>query len=109
MENRWSSRKGLRLGVDVCYGDKISSCRSKDIAMGGTYLEFNSQTEFDQFINVELIFYLERSAGEIKYALPAQVVRVERQGKQYGIGLKFHNFDTSVFRTLQELLSYQES
>ena len=53
--------------------------------------------------DVELVFYLNDGTKETKYQLHAKVVRVADEG----IGLKFHDFDTSVFRSLQELINYK--
>ena len=105
MDNRWSNRKGLELGVDVYHqGDKLASCRSKDIGLGGAYLEpvnINDTLFIDA--NVDLVFHLIEGTYDVKYALHARIVRIDEEG----IGLKFHAFDTAVFRSLQQLMTYK--
>ena len=112
MENRWSDRRGLELGVEVYQaGDKLMTCRSKDIGLGGTYLMVSSddvdvedhQFALDADSDVELVFHINDGSLDTKYYLHAKVIRVSENG----IGLKFHDFDTSVFRSLQELLNYK--
>ena len=40
MENRWSERKDLALGVDIFHqGYKLATCQSKDIGLGGAYVD----------------------------------------------------------------------
>ena len=110
MENRWSDRRGLELGVEVFQaGDKLMSCRCKDIGLGGTYLSVDMLAMADaSMINtnsdVELVFHIDDGAAATKYYLHAKVVRISNSG----MGLKFHDFDTSVFRALQELINYKQ-
>lgn len=104
MENRWSDRKGLELGVEVYQaGDKLLMCRSKDIGLGGTFLNADDVSAITTDSDVELVFHMDDGVKETKYYLHAKVVRVS----EAGIGLKFHDFDTSVFRSLQELMNYK--
>ena len=102
MNNRWSERKDLELGVDVYHrGDKLTTCRSKDIALGGTYLDATGEGhDLRVDHSVELIFHLFEGGHATKYSLHARVVRIDEEG----IGLRFHDFDTMVFRSLQRLL-----
>ena len=40
MENRWSDRRELRLDVDVFRnGEKLCSCQSRDVGLGGAFLD----------------------------------------------------------------------
>ena len=104
MENRWSDRRDLRLDVDVFRnGEKICSCQSRDVGLGGTFLDLNPAHSMGQDDNVELVFHLMSGQAPIKHSLHARVVRVTRDG----VGLKFHEFDTGVFRSLQEIMSYK--
>jgi hypothetical protein len=104
MENRWSDRRDLFLGVDVNFGsDKFVVCKSRDVGLGGVFLNVNSTDEFRLDSSVELVFHLFDGSQETKYVLRARVVRIARDG----IGLKFHDFDTSVFRALQQLMCYR--
>lgn len=106
MENRWSGRKDLELGVDIYHQDqKLGTCLSRDIALGGTYIDLhniNADHDLDIDANVELVFHISDGVTDTKYSLHAKVVRVEGEG----IGLKFYDFDTVVFRSLQNLMSY---
>lgn len=104
MENRWSDRRDLFLGVDVNLGsDKSVICKSRDVGLGGVFLNVKMPELFRVDNSVELIFHLFDGNQETKYVLKARVVRIASDG----IGLKFHNFDTSVFRALQQLMCYR--
>jgi hypothetical protein len=106
MENRWSDRRELRLDVDVLRdGEKVCSCQSRDVGLGGTFLDLEPAHSMGQDENVELVFHLSSAEGQVKHSLNARIVRVTEEG----IGLKFHEFDTSVFRSLQEIMSYKQS
>ena len=104
MENRWSDRRELRLDVDVFRnGQKICSCQSRDVGLGGAFLDMEQAESVAQDDNLELVVHLLSGQTPIKHSLRARVVRVTDQG----VGLKFHEFDTSVFRSLQEIMSYK--
>ncbi len=107
MEKRWSERKQLCVGVDVYLnGDLLNSGRSSDIGLGGTFLGIDSVAGMDKDANVELVFRLvSGEAGEesVRHKINARVVRIVDEG----VGLKFCNFDTGVFRSLQEIMAYQ--
>ncbi len=107
MEKRWSERKQLCVGVDVYLnGDLLNSGRSSDIGLGGTFLGIDSVAGIDEDANVELVFHLlsdETGEEGIRHKVHARVVRVV----DGGVGLKFCNFDTGVFRSLQEIMFYQ--
>ena len=104
MENRWSDRRDLQLGVDVYRaGDKIMSCLSKNIGLGGTFLAADTNHELERDADVELVFHLDDGTKQTKYFIHAKVVRLSDDG----VGFKFHDFDTSVFRSLQELINYK--
>lgn len=104
MEHRWSDRRELRLTVDVLrQGEMLFSCESRDVGLGGTFLDLGPKQSMDPDMDVELIFHLLTGQREVKHALRARVVRVS----DHGAGLRFHEFDTSVFRSLQEIMSYK--
>jgi hypothetical protein len=107
MDNRWSNRKDLDISVDIYqHGDKLASGRSRDVGLGGAYLD-TVQAKHNLHIDnhVELVFHLFEGSSEVKYALHARVVRIDSDG----IGLKFHDFDTGVFRSLQQIMTYKEA
>lgn len=104
MENRWSDRRELQLDVDVYRdGAKVCACRSRDVGLGGTFLDLESNHSLGQDENIELVFHLMSGQNPIKHNMHARVVRIT----SHGVGLKFHEFDTSVFRSLQEIMSYK--
>jgi hypothetical protein len=105
MENRWSDRRDLCLGVDIIQqGKKLATCTSRDVGLGGTYIGVDDDTKQRLHLDadVELVFHLLDDQQETKHTLYARIVRVDTGG----IGLKFHEFDTGVFRSLQEIMSY---
>lgn len=104
MENRWSDRRDLHLGVDVYVGgDKHITCQSRDVGLGGAFLNTGQSHNFGVDTSVELVFHLVEGKQKKKYVLPARIIRVTDSG----IGLKFHDFDTGVFRALQQLMCYR--
>lgn len=104
MENRWSDRRELRLDVEVFRnGQKICSCQSRDVGLGGAFIDMPEAESVAQDDNLELVVHLLSGQTPIKHSLRARVVRVTGDG----VGLKFHEFDTSVFRSLQEIMSYK--
>jgi len=104
MENRWSDRRELRLTVDVYRnGEKLCSCQSRDVGLGGAFLDLEHAHPIEPDDNVDLVFHLLSGDRQVKHNLHARIVRVTNEG----VGLKFHEFDTSVFRSLQEIMSYK--
>jgi len=101
IEQRWSQRRAVVLGVDVFdHGSLLVSCRSRDVGLGGVFLEAEGgQFKHDQ--DVELFFSLGED-GSTKHKLKAKVVRVFDQGA----GFVFKDFDTSSFRSLQEIMRH---
>jgi acyl CoA:acetate/3-ketoacid CoA transferase alpha subunit len=102
-EQRWSQRRNAKLDVDVFdHGSLVTSCSSRDVGLGGVFLE-TSMGCFTENQVVDLCFFL----GEeniIKHNLKAKVVRI----MDSGAGLKFKDFDTSSFRTLQEIMRHSD-
>ena len=104
MEKRWSERKELSLGVDVYqHGQLLGSGFSHDIGLGGAFLGINTPLEILNDTDVELIFFLASSGQGARHKINAKVTRVSEQG----VGFKFCDFDTGVFRSLQEIMSYK--
>jgi len=107
MEHRWSDRRDLRLTVDIMSaGNKLMSCSSQNIGLGGTRLQLGSDNighalKIEQ--DVELIFYVPQANRETKYSINSKVV----WQSESDIGLKFQDYNTSVFRSLQELINYK--
>ena len=105
MEKRWSERKTLRLGVDVYReGELLASCISADIGLGGAFLSLDSDLAIPKNEGIELVFRLSRDGHNTKHKINARIARVSESG----VGLKFCDFDTGVFRSLQEIMSYKK-
>lgn len=103
MEKRWSERKGLRVGVDIFrHGVLLGSCFSHDIGLGGAFLGADCPVHLQKDTDVDLVFRL-MSSGEsgTRHKISARVARVAGDG----IGFKFCEFDTGVFRSLQEIMA----
>lgn len=103
MEKRWSERKQLSVGVDIYQqGRLLDSCYSRDIGIGGAFLGIESALPMQQDTDVELVFHL-NAAGESKsHRINARVTRISSEG----VGFKFRDFDTGVFRSLQEIMAF---
>ncbi|HEY4732332.1 MAG TPA: PilZ domain-containing protein [Gammaproteobacteria bacterium] len=105
MEQRWSPRTRVNLDVDLLVkGKEIGGCRTRDIGMGGAFVEVSKDLQIEKAI-VELIFKLGSSNQISRHKIKAMIVRVA----QDGVGLMFRDFDASAFRSLQEILQYAQS
>jgi len=106
MENRWSDRRELCLVVDLFFdnGQRLP-CQSRDIGLGGTFLSSDSTAGLSKDTSVTLVFYLMEGPEKTSHALEARVVRICASG----VGLKFNEFETGAFRTLQTVMTYKES
>ena len=103
MEKRWSERKELDVDVDVYQrGTMLGSCHSSDIGLGGTFLSTNEALSIQKDEDVDLVFRLLSQGQGTKHNVHARVTRVTAAG----VGFKFCNFDTGVFRSLQEIMSH---
>lgn len=103
-EQRWSQRRTVSLDVDVFdHGSLITACNSRDVGLGGVFLETENEC-FVENQDVDLCFFLGEN-NSVKHTLKAKVVRVI----DVGVGFKFKDFDTSSFRTLQEIMRHSSS
>jgi len=106
MEKRWSERKELEVNVDVYQrGALLGSCHSFDIGLGGTFLSTDEALSIHKDEDVDLIFRLLTDGQGTKHSVHARVTRVTTGG----VGFKCCNFDTGVFRSLQEIMSYKRA
>jgi hypothetical protein len=106
MEKRWSERKELNVAVDVYqHGELLGSCHAADIGLGGTFLSTNEALSIRKDEDVDLIFRLLSEGQGTKHNVHAKVTRVT----DGGVGFKFCNFDTGVFRSLQEIMSHNRA
>ena len=105
MEQRWSPRTRVNLDVDLLIkGKELGGCRTRDIGMGGAFVEVNGDVHVEKSI-VELIFKLGSGNQFSSHKIKAIIVRVAEDG----VGLMFRDFDASAFRSLQEILQYAQS
>lgn len=106
MERRWTERTPINVAVDLAYaGMQAGEYRTRDIGLGGVFVELPKATEIAAETPVELIFKLGSGEGVTKHRINARVVRVTDEG----IGMMFRDFDASAFRSLQEVLRYKQS
>ncbi len=105
MEQRSCLRSAVKIPVlldNIGAGD--IRCASRDVGMGGMFLEANSPS-LSKGEEVQVVFSLPTEKGGRDHYLTARVARVEKDG----VGVTFFNPDTATFRTLQELLKYSKS
>ena len=99
VEQRWSQRRDVSLGVDVLEnGEIVVSCQSKDVGLGGAFVQAERRT-----LNIDTDYELCFSLGQkdmAKQKLKARIVRVSHDG----FGFMFKDFDTNSFRALQEIM-----
>lgn len=106
MEKRWSERKSLQVDVDVYQlGELLGSCFSSDIGLGGAFLTVGDAFDMPKDSGIELVFNLSAGGQSTRHKINARVTRTA----QGGVGLKFCDFDTGVFRSLQEIMSYKKN
>ena len=105
IEQRWSQRRAVSLAVDIVeHGELLTSCKSKDVGLGGVFLQ--TQTDMlDRDKDVELLFSLGDAEVPVQHKLKAKVVRLSSDGA----GFMFKDFDTSSFRALQEIIRYSSA
>ncbi len=105
MENRWSDRRSVGLGVDVYHsGEKVISGMARDMGMGGVFLDVAAKDCIKINAAVDLVFHLVEDGLDIKHALHAKIKRISDEG----VGLQFDYFDTGVFRALQQIMSHHD-
>ena len=101
VEQRWSQRRDVSLGVDVLEnGEVIASCQSRDVGLGGVFVNTESH-ELAADCDYELCFSLGQK-DMAKQKLKAKIVRTS----QDGYGFMFKDFDTNSFRALQEIMRH---
>jgi len=104
VEQRWSQRRDVLLGVDVLEnGELIASCQSRDVGLGGVFIE-TASGKLQDHCDYELCFSLGQK-DMAKQKLKAKIVRVADDG----YGLMFKDFDTNSFRALQEIMRHSSS
>lgn len=105
MERRWTERTPIDVPVDLSYaGMQTGECRTRDIGLGGVFVEIPGAANLAQETSVELTFKLGSGADVTKHRIHARVVRVTADG----VGMMFRDFDAGAFRSLQEVLRYKQ-
>lgn len=101
MERRWTTRTKIAVDVDVSYAGKITAWKTRDIGLGGVFVEIGN-TLLDKDEQVELVFNLRVPEVLGLPTIRAKVVRLEDNGA----GLMFKDFDAAAFRALQKVMRY---
>ncbi len=106
IESRWSQRRKVSLAVDIIEADtRLEHCRTRDVGLGGVFVETSTGHHPAKDAEVELLFKLVGNDQRlILHRLRAKVVRVTEDG----VGLMFQGFDTNSFRSLQEIMRQAE-
>lgn len=103
MEQRWSQRRKVALDVDIWrQGSALASSRTRDVGLGGVFLEVEGGRVLEKNTEVDLFFLLEAGDHVTRHKLKARVVRITVEG----FGLMFKDFDIGAFRALQEILRH---
>ena len=101
MERRWTTRAQVSL---LQSGTHTEGCRTRDVGLGGVYIELPPNLKLFAESHVELIFRLGEGSEITKHRVKARVVRVG----DTGAGMMFRDFDATTFRSLQEILRTRE-
>jgi PilZ domain len=106
MERRWTERTSINVPVDLSYaGVQTEECRTRDIGLGGVFVELPKEVNLAAETSVELTFKLGAAPQLTKHRINARVVRVTEDG----VGMMFRDFDAIAFRSLQEVLLYNQN
>lgn len=106
MERRWTERTSMNVPVDLSYaGVQTEACRTRDIGLGGVFVELPEGADLAAETPVELTFKLGTGPHFTKHRINARVVRVSGDG----VGMMFRDFDAIAFRSLQEVLLYNQN
>lgn len=101
MEKRWTTRARVSLPVSVSgSGAEEIGTHTRDLALGGVFVEFPKADVWQLDAPVELTFTLGSGGTATRHKVKAKVVRVTPEGA----GMMFRDFDATTFRSLQELL-----
>lgn len=101
VEQRWSQRREVLLGVDVLEnGALVASCQSRDVGLGGVFIETLSH-KLSLGSDYDLCFSLGQK-DMAKQKLTAKIVRHANEG----YGFMFKDFNTNSFRALQEIMRH---
>ena len=106
LERRWNERMPLNLPVDIAYaGSQLGGYRTRDIGVGGVFVEVPGEGILTVETTVELFFLINLGSRINEHRIKARVKRVVMDG----IGMMFQDFDARAFRSLQEVLHYYQN
>ncbi len=98
-DNRWSERQDIRLRITLIDGGReILQANSKNISIGGIFIDTTSQLDIDK--KLEVSFSLRSANRTRQHRLPARVVR----NHDGGAALAFRDYDTNTLNALRVLL-----
>lgn len=105
MERRWTERTPINVPVDLSFaGMQAGEYHTRDIGLGGVFVEMLKENKPTQKTSVELTFKLGSGMNLTKHRINARVVRIAEDG----VGMMFRDFDAGAFRSLQEVLRYKQ-
>jgi hypothetical protein len=103
-ERRWTERTAINVPVDlVCAGKQHGEYQTRDVGLGGVFVEMSREMELAANTSVEVTFKLGAGSRLTKHRINARVVRIA----EGGVGMMFRDFDAGAFRSLQEVLRYK--
>ena len=98
-DNRWSERQDIHLRITLLDdGQEILQASSKNISIGGIFIDTTSQLDIDK--KLEVSFSLRSTNGTQQHHLPARVVR----NHDGGAALAFRDYNTDTLNALRVLL-----
>lgn len=98
-DNRWSERQDIRLHITLIDGGReILQANSKNISIGGIFIDTTSQLDIDK--KLEVSFSLRSANRTRQHRLPARVVR----NHDGGAALAFRDYDANTLNALRVLL-----
>jgi len=105
MERRWTERTPINVPVDLSFaGGQAGEYCTRDIGLGGVFVEIPQEVALTKETPVELTFKLGSGTNLARHRINARVVRVAADG----VGMMFRDFDAGAFRSLQEVLRYKQ-
>lgn len=100
MEHRWSQRYPTAFKVLVLHdGVPVGSCTTGNISLEGMFVD-SAMIEFSMDEILEADFVLQERSDIMHFRLPVLV----RHVSSHGAGFMFLNFNTALFRVLEQVL-----
>ncbi len=100
-DNRWSERQDIHLHITLLDdGQEILQANSKNISIGGIFIDTPPQTALAIDKALDVSFSLRSANGTRQHRLPARVVR----NHDSGTALAFSDYNTDTLNALRILL-----